>query len=72
MRSIKLAADRTGIVKGISCYDCDFRMVNITKNTTARKQGKPIDILALKSLPSDTVFGVSFDRVTREVLSIGW
>ena len=72
LKSIKLANDRTGIIKDVSCYGCNFNMVKITENTKATSKGLPVDILDLKSLSRDTVLGVAFDPITREVRSIDW
>ena len=49
VRSIKLADDRTGIIKDVSCYGCNFHMVKITKKTKATSKGKPVDILEVKN-----------------------
>lgn len=71
VRSIKLADDRTGIVKDIACFGCKFNMVKITKDTKATVKGKPVDILEVKKL-SDKVVMVAFDPNTREVLYLRW
>lgn len=71
VKSIKLAADRTGIIKDVSCYGCNFHMVKITEKTKATSKGLPIDILEVRKL-KDVVVGISFDPITREVLSIDW
>ena len=69
--SINLANDRTGIVKDVACFGCDFKMVKITEDTKATVQGVPVDILEVKKL-SDKVVMVAFDPKTREVLYLRW
>ena len=71
VKDIKISRDRTGIVKGISCYGCDFNIVKITKNTKATSKGVAVDILEVKKL-SDKAVGVAFDPKTREVIYLGW
>ena len=71
VRSVKVAGDRTGIVKDISCFGCDFNIVNITKNTKATRGGAPVDILEIRDAVN-VVVGVAFDPKTREVLRIDW
>ena len=71
VKDIKISKDRTGIVKGISCYGCGFNIVKITKNTKATSKGVAVDILEVKKL-SDKAVGVAFDPKTREVIYLGW
>lgn len=71
VKSIKLSDDRTGVVKDIACFGCDFNMVKITKDTRAAVKGVPVDILEVKKL-SDKVVMVAFDPKTREVLYLRW
>ena len=71
VKNVKIANDRTGIVKDVYCYDCDFSMVRITKKTTATRNSVAVDILEVRKL-SDSAVAVSFDPKTREVLSINW
>ncbi len=71
VKDIKISNDRTGIVKDVACYGCNFKIVNITKNTKAEREGVAVDILEVKKL-SDGVVGVAFDPKTREVLYLSW
>lgn len=71
VKDVKIANDRTGIVKDVYCYDCDFSMVKITKKTTATRNGVAVDILEVRKL-SDSAVAIRFDPKTREVLSINW
>ena len=71
VRSVKLSKDRTGIVRDISCFGCDFNIVNITKNTRATRAGIKVDILEVIDA-RDVVVGVAFDAKTREVVHISW
>lgn len=71
VRSVKVTGDRTGIVKDVYCFGCDFNIVNITKNTKATRGGVPVDILEIREAVN-VVVGVAFDPKTREVLRIDW
>ncbi|NOQ90160.1 MAG: hypothetical protein GQ549_04365 [Gammaproteobacteria bacterium] len=71
VENVKIANDRTGIIKDVYCYDCDFSMVKITKKTTATRNSVAVDILEVKKL-SDIAVAIRFDPKTREVLSINW
>ena len=71
VRSVKISNDRTGIVKDVSCYGCDFNIVKITKDSKATRKGEAVDILEVRKL-SDSAVMVSFDPKTREVLYLRW
>lgn len=71
VKNIKLSSDRTGIVKDVSCFGCNFNIVKITKSTTATRKGVAVDILEVRKF-ADKVIGVAFDPKTREVLYLSW
>jgi len=69
--SIKLSDDRTGIIKNVTCTVCDFKIVNITANTKAYKNGVEVDLLEAKMRAGKPAL-VSFNPETREVQTIRW
>lgn len=72
VKNVKIANDRTGIIRNVYCYGCDFTMVKVTKKTTATRDSKAVDILEVKKLSSQAMVAIAFDPKTREVLSINW
>ena len=71
VKNVRIAKDRTGIIRNVHCYGCDFTMVKITKKTTATRDSKAVDILEVRKLSNQAV-AVAFDPKTRDVLSINW
>ena len=71
VKNVKIANDRTGIVKDVYCYDCDFSLAKITKKTKATRKSVAVDILEVRKL-TDSAVAIRFDPKTREVLSINW
>ena len=69
--SIKLSNDRTGIVKGVFCIDCDFTSVKITPKTKAYRNGVEVDLLEAKMQAGKPAL-VSFNPKTRAVQTIRW
>ena len=69
--SIKLSDDGTGIVKGVGCSDCDFKIVKITEKSKATNAGVEVNILEARSRAGKTAM-VSFNPETREVQYIRW
>jgi len=68
---IKLSKDGTGIVKGITCYECDFNFVRITSNSKATANGIEVNILEARKRAGKSVM-VSFNPATQEVQYIRW
>ena len=68
---IKLSNDGTGIVKGITCYGCDFNFVRITSNSKATANGVEVNILEARKRAGKMAV-VSFNPVTQEVQYIRW
>ena len=69
--NVRISDDGTGIVKNIECAVCDFKLVNVTANTRATRQGNEVSILDVKGL-RETIVMVSFNPQTREVQYIRW
>ena len=69
--SIKLANDRTGIIKNVRCIDCDFTTAKITSKTKAYENGKEVDLLEAKMRAGKQAL-VTFNPKTREVQAIRW
>lgn len=69
--NVRISDDGTGIVKNIECGVCNFKIVNITPNTRATKQGSEVSILDVKGLRQAVVM-VSFNPLTQEVQYIRW
>lgn len=69
--SIKLSNDRTGIIKGVGCVDCDFTTVKITPKTRAYRNRVEVDLLEAKMRAGKSAL-VSFNPKTREVQTIRW
>jgi hypothetical protein len=68
---IKLSKDGTGIVKDVTCTGCTFKIVNITRNSKAYKNGAEVSILEARSRAGKPTV-VSFNTETREVQAIRW
>lgn len=69
--SIKLANDRTGIIKNVRCIGCDYTTAKITLKTKAYKNGKEVDLLEAKMRAGKQAL-VTFNPKTREVQAIRW
>jgi hypothetical protein len=69
--SIKLSGDGTGIIKGVGCYDCDFKIVKITEKSKATNAGVEVNILEARSRAGKSAM-VSFNPETQEVQYIRW
>lgn len=69
--SIKLSGDGTGIIKGVGCYDCKFKIVKITHNSKATNAGKEVNILEARKRSGKPAM-VSFNPETQEVQYIRW
>jgi hypothetical protein len=68
---IKLSKDGTGIVKGVMCSGCTFKIAKITHNTKAYRNGVEVNILEARSRAGKPTL-VSFNTETREVQAIRW
>lgn len=68
---IKLSKDGTGIIKGVVCTGCDFKIVKITANTRAYRNGVEVNLLEARSRAGKQAL-VSFNPETREVQAIRW
>lgn len=68
---MKLSNDGTGIIKGISCDNCDYNFVKITLNTMVHVNGVKVEIQRAKERLGRNVY-VKFNPETGEVLDIRW
>lgn len=68
---IKLSNDGTGIIQNVACTGCSFKIVNITRNSKAYKNGVEVNILEARKRSGKPTL-VSFNPETREVQAIRW
>ena len=69
--SIKQSNDGTGIIKEVSCGDCDYQFVKITAKTRVFVNGKETRLLRARERAGKPVF-IEFDKQTAEVKNIYW
>ena len=69
--NIKLASDGTGIIKDVSCSDCDFKFVKVTPDTEVYVNGIKRDLLLARERAGKQVY-IEFNKDTAEVVSINW
>ena len=68
---IKLANDGTGIIKGVTCTDCDYKFVKITPDTVVYVNGIKRDLLLARERAGKQAF-IEFNKETAEVATINW
>jgi hypothetical protein len=68
---IKQTNDGTGIIKDVTCGDCDYQFVKITADTEVFVNGEKADLLRARERAGQAVF-IEFDRETAEVKYIRW
>jgi hypothetical protein len=68
---LKLSNDGTGIIKGVTCKGCGYKIGTITENTKAYVDAKNVDILRVRERAGKSVF-VRFVRSTGEITGIYW
>jgi hypothetical protein len=69
--NIKQSNDGTGIIKDVSCGDCDYQFVKITASTKVFVNGKETRLLRARERAGKPVF-IEFDKTTAEVKNIYW
>ena len=68
---IKLANDGTGIIKDVTCTDCDYMFVKITPDTVVYVNGIKRDLLLARERAGKQAF-IEFNKDTAEVATINW
>ena len=66
-----LASDGTGIIKGVTCTDCDYKFVKITPDTVVYVNGIKRDLLLARERAGKQAF-IEFNKDTAEVATINW
>ena len=69
--SIKQSNDGTGIIKEVTCPDCDYQFVKITPETKVFVNGNKVDLLRARERAGQDAY-IEFDRETAEVKHIYW
>jgi hypothetical protein len=68
---IKQTSDGSGIIKEVTCKDCDYHFVKITADTRVFVNGKKVNLLRARERAGQEVY-IEFDRDTAEVQYISW
>ena len=68
---IKQTNDGSGIIKEVTCGDCDYQFVKITADTEVFVNGQKVDLLRARERAGQQAF-IEFDRETAEVKYIHW
>ncbi len=68
---IKQTSDGSGIIKEVSCRDCDYKFVKITADTQVYVNGVKANLLRARERAGQQVF-IEFDKETAEVKYIHW
>lgn len=68
---IRQTSDGSGIIKEVSCGDCDYQFVKITADTEVFVNGTKVNLLRARERAGRDVF-IEFDRETAEVKYIRW
>jgi hypothetical protein len=69
--NIKQSNDGTGIIKDVTCTDCDYQFVKITADTEVFVNGMKVNLLRARERAGQAVF-LEFDKETAEVKYIRW
>ena len=68
---IKQTSDGSGIIKGVTCKDCDYHFVKITADTRVFVNGQKVNLLRARERAGQEAY-IEFDRDTAEVKYISW
>jgi hypothetical protein len=68
---IKQSSDGSGIIKEVTCKDCDYQFVKITADTRVFVNGVKVDLLRARERAGQDAY-IEFDRDTAEVKHISW
>jgi hypothetical protein len=68
---IKQSNDGTGIIKEVTCEDCDYQFVKITPDTKVFVNGNRVNLLRARERTGQDAY-IEFDRETAEVKHIYW
>ena len=68
---IRQSNDGTGVIKEVSCSDCDYQLVRITGKTRVFVNGKRARLLRARERAGKPVF-IEFDKKTAVVKNIYW
>jgi hypothetical protein len=69
--NIRQSNDGTGIIKEVTCEDCDYQFVKITPDTKVFVNGNKVDLLRARERAGQDAY-IEFDRETAEVKHIYW
>ena len=68
---IKQSNDGSGIIKEVTCGDCDYQFVKITADTKVVVNGVQVNLLRARERAGQDAF-IQFDKETAEVKFIRW
>ena len=68
---IKQTNDGSGIIKEVTCGDCDYKFVKITADTKVFVNGVKVNLLRARERAGQDAF-IEFDKETAEVKHIYW
>jgi len=68
---IRQSNDGSGIIKDVSCRDCDYQFVKITPETEVFVNGQRVNLLRARERAGQAAF-IEFDKETAEVKYIRW
>jgi len=66
---IRQSSDGSGIIQGVTCDECDFKIVKITPKTKVILNGNSVDLLTAREYAGQLIY-VVFDQDTAEVIKI--
>ena len=69
--SITQSNDGTGIIKDVSCTECDYKFVKITPDTKVIVNGQEVELLRARERAGMQAY-IEFDKETAEVKHIYW
>lgn len=68
---IRQSNDGTGIIKEVTCADCEFQFVKITPDTEVFVNGNRVELLRARERAGQQAY-IKFDKETAEVKRIYW
>ena len=68
---IRQSNDGSGIIKEVTCPDCDYQFVKITADTKVIVNGVEVDLLRARERAGKNAY-IEFDRDTAEVKRLYW
>jgi hypothetical protein len=68
---IKQTSDGSGIIKEVTCGDCDYQLVKITADTEVFVNGMKVNLLRARERAGQDAY-IEFDKETAEVKRIYW